>query len=244
MFKQNLYFSFCPLPLVLLLDTTDESGSVIFTPFCQVFMHMGKIPCAFSSPAWTVPALPASPHVTDAAVPWSSSWPHAVLALVCPGATCPAEPSTGTSTPHVSHQGWAGRKDHNHLPQPAGQDLNTVRMLLDCFVARVHCWLMFNLLSPRIPRSFPAELFFQPVGPLPALVPAVVPPHMQDWALPFAELHETPVALLSSLLRSLWTATQPSGLSTTLSSEHTATSLKVSVKYFRWRIAAMIAFFT
>lgn len=47
------YFSFHPLPFVLSLGTTrEESGSVIFTAYLQVFIHLDKIPpWAFSSPA-------------------------------------------------------------------------------------------------------------------------------------------------------------------------------------------------
>lgn len=38
------------LPLVLLLDTAEESGPVILTPSPQIFMYIDKIPSVFSRP--------------------------------------------------------------------------------------------------------------------------------------------------------------------------------------------------
>jgi len=56
---------------------------------------------------------------------------------------------TALQMPHV---GRAERKDHLPL-----SDLMQLRTLL-LFTARAHGWLIFTLLSTRIPRSFPAKL--------------------------------------------------------------------------------------
>jgi len=70
-------------------------------------------------------------------------------------------------------------------------------MRLASFAAMAHCWLMSSLLSTRIPRSFSANLLS--IQSAPTLVNVTVLPQMQDLALPFVELHDTPH--FSSLLR-------------------------------------------
>ena len=43
-FRRNfLCFSLCPLPLVLSLSTTEESGSILLTPTLQIFISIYKV---------------------------------------------------------------------------------------------------------------------------------------------------------------------------------------------------------
>lgn len=73
----------------------------------------------------------------------------------------------------MSHQPLEEGKDH--LPQCAGRALpKAARDMLVAFVARVHWWLVFKLLSTRSLR----KAAFQVVGPKP--VHGVVPPQVQE----------------------------------------------------------------
>lgn len=60
-------------------------------------------------------------HMTDAPSPSSPLWPFAGLPPTCPSLSCTKEPRTGHKSPDVSHESWAGDKDH--LPRPAGDTL-------------------------------------------------------------------------------------------------------------------------
>jgi len=78
-----------------------------------------------------------------------------------------------------------------HLPWPAGDALPNPAWEagghLCCkgtFASSCSSWYS---LGPQ--RSFSAKLF----GPLPMLVPGVIPPQVQDFAFPFVELPEIPV---------------------------------------------------
>ena len=68
----------------------------------RMFVQVDQIPRAFSALSWTVPALSASPHMTDAPVPSLSFWPFPGLSLVCP---CLVMRSP--ALPGLSHQRWA-----------------------------------------------------------------------------------------------------------------------------------------
>lgn len=69
---------------------------------------------------------------------------------------------------------------------------------------------MFSLVSTRTPVSIPAELLSSLV-PQHVLVPGVVPPQVQDFAILLPEPHEIFVPLLSSPSRSPRMAARPSG---------------------------------
>lgn len=76
---------------------------------------------------------------------------------VCPCGFCPAEPRTKPTTPCVSHQGWEKKKDH--LPQPHSHAFtNAAQYTVNLLCCRVHCWLMFSLLSTRTTRFFSTKL--------------------------------------------------------------------------------------
>jgi len=48
-FRWNfLCFSLCPLPLVLLLGTTEESGPILLTPTLEIFLSIDEIPSQLS----------------------------------------------------------------------------------------------------------------------------------------------------------------------------------------------------
>lgn len=62
-------FNLRSLPLILSLGIIEKSGSLFFIPSHQLFVHIDKLPQAFSSPSWTVSAFSASPHMKDTPVP-------------------------------------------------------------------------------------------------------------------------------------------------------------------------------
>ncbi|KAK4829473.1 hypothetical protein QYF61_004763 [Mycteria americana] len=66
------------------------------------------------------------------------------------------------------------------------------RRRLTSFAAKVHCWLMFNLVSTRIPQSFSAKMLAS-CEPQLALVPEVISHQDQDFTVPFLGLHEVPL---------------------------------------------------
>lgn len=82
------------------------------------------------------------------------------------------------------------RHPNSHLPQPTDNTLpNAAQDAVSLFfAARMHCWLMFNFLSTRTSRWFLA------VSSQAIPINSIIPPHTQDLALPFLQLHEVPVS--------------------------------------------------
>lgn len=67
-------------------------------------------------------------------------------------------------------------------------------IILVFLAARTHCWFMFNFMSsrtPRIPRTF-CRTAFQLGSWQHVLVPGVVLPELQDFALSLSKLHDVP----------------------------------------------------
>ena len=84
-------------------------------------------------------------------------------------------------------------RQNNLLPRPAGSTIpDAAQDPGDPFAARAHCWLVFNLVSTRMPRSF-CKAAFQLVGPQHVLVHGVILLQVQNSAFHFAELHKVPV---------------------------------------------------
>lgn len=74
----------------------------------------GKIlPWAFSAQGCVSPGLTASPHMTDISAPQSPLCPFAGLPVHF---SWPGGPSTGHSTPDLSHQYWAAEKTLHSQP--------------------------------------------------------------------------------------------------------------------------------
>jgi len=110
---------------------------------------------------------------------------------------------TGLSTPEGSNSRWGEGKDH--FPWPSGNVfLNIASVLLAAFAARAHCCLT-GTLSTGTPSVL--QNCFQAIGLQRILVHVAVCSQVQDLVFPSAEF--------LSLLRSLWMATQSSGILTT-----------------------------
>jgi len=97
-----------------------------------------------------IPALSASPHMTDALIPELSLWPFAGLAPICSCLSCAGEPRAGPSVPDESQQ--CSVEGENQVLACCSQ--TQPRMVFALFAARLHCWLMVSLMSTRIPGLF------------------------------------------------------------------------------------------
>lgn len=115
------FFNFkpCPLPLVLLLCTTD---SVYFTLPIRYLCTLTKACFGFYSPGWAVRVLSDFPCVSDAPkfliIIMSHHW---ILSPASSCFSCTGEPTTECNRPDVSQQGWDEGK--GPLPWPAGNAL-------------------------------------------------------------------------------------------------------------------------
>lgn len=168
----------------------EKPGSVLFAPSLQVVQGI-PLCLPFSRLNW--PSSLSLPHRRGAPITSSSSWSFIRL---CPCLSCTGEPRIELSPPGVASPALS-RWEASH-PQSAGSTLSNA--------ARVHCWLMFNLVSISTPSSFSAELLSSWVPP--ACPGAEVPPQVQDSALLRVEFHKAASAHLSCLLRSLWITAQ------------------------------------
>ena len=174
MFKWNfLYFSLCPLPLILALDTTEKglamsslllSRSPLTSPFsrlnspslllvCQILQHLNPPP-------------------------------------VYPYLSYSGEPRTGPSTPDVSPQCWAEGK--YHLPQPAGNAPPNAAQEAVSLCCCKGAWLACGQLVHHDHQVL-HKAAFKPVKPQCVLVHGIFPSVGQDFALPFKEFHEVPL---------------------------------------------------
>lgn len=135
-----------------------------------------------------------------------------LMAFFWPPAVCPLAKGTQIWTQHLvtSHQGKLEGK--GHLTQCADDSTFPMhsRTLLAFFASGAHCQLIPAGCLPRPPRPFLPD-YFTIVWPQPGVM------HGQDLTFPFLELQVVPVTHFSSLLMSLWTAVQPSGVSATSS---------------------------
>lgn len=93
------YFSFCPLPLVLILGTTEKSLILpCFLPPIS-YLHTPKRSFSFFSSGWTVPNVSAFSHRTGVPVTLTSQQSFAwLIQCLC----CSKETRTGQSTLHVA----------------------------------------------------------------------------------------------------------------------------------------------
>jgi len=112
----------------------------------------------------------------------------------------------------------SGVEGQNHLPQPAGHTSldaaqETVGLLGSKYTPPGHVELLVN----HHPQVLLLRAALNPLSAQHVFVLAIAPTHVQDLALVLVELHEvhTGPPLLS---RSLWMASLPSSVSTTLHS--------------------------
>lgn len=151
MFRQNfLYFS---LSLVLSLYTMEKNlsqSSLLPIPH-QAFIHIDSIPLNLPFSRLDNPSpLSISPY-KKCSKPLIIFW---VLWWTCsssPCLSCTGELRTGHHSSPVRSRG-----EGYHLPWPALP--NAAQELLVFFAMRVHCLLMFSLVSTRTHRLFSAKL--------------------------------------------------------------------------------------
>lgn len=108
--------------------------------------------------------------------------------------SCTGSPATDTALQKCPRWCWVERK--NHPPLSCWYCLTQHKALLSFSAARPHCWLMFNLVPARTPRSFSGKDPFPFTDNHPAFTPAlqgVVLPQVQDLPL-LDEFQEIPVS--------------------------------------------------
>lgn len=140
--------------------------SIFFNPFCYVLICIDKIPLEPTSPNWTVPGLSAFFHVTDTPILLSIFVTLHWSATHCSSMPLPFlywEPRTAPLTPRVSYQRWVEMRDHlstywqgscSKAPR-----LLELRWLSALIAERVQCWLMYSLVPTRISRDFSVKQF-------------------------------------------------------------------------------------
>ena len=146
----------------------------------------------FTSTGWTVQTVSAFPSMTDVPIPKSSLWPFSGLAPVCPCLSCSVESRTGLRSPDVSHQCWTEGKglrpsawwQHSSECSPG----NHWHTFMQGPIA--------GSFSTWTPRYFFLQIYFPDSHSQCVLLHEVIPPQVQRFALPFAELCKTPVNLL------------------------------------------------
>lgn len=114
---------------------------------------------------WSLGSLPSHfmilwfPHRRGALVPSYSLW--AFVGFFSIFMSCTEETRTGHSTPEFPHQCWVEGKDHAPWSAVGRPYLTHPKIPLVFSDAKIHCWLMFNLVfsrtTPRslLPNSFP-----------------------------------------------------------------------------------------
>lgn len=119
------------------------------------------------------------------------------------------KPRTDPSTPDKSHQGWAKRKDH-FLGLLVMFCLMQSRLLVAFIATRAQYRFMVDMLSTWIERSSLSG-FFQAILQSACTSTRLIPPQVEDFAFPFAELCAFFSVPFSILLRLLQMMTQSSG---------------------------------
>lgn len=100
-FRWNLLFSsFCSLPLVVLLEVTEESGCILFAPSLHLFIDIDKI-CWILLSGLSNPSSFSFPHRRGASL---SAWLFTGLSQVCPSRLT-EKPSTPDVTSPMLHWG-------------------------------------------------------------------------------------------------------------------------------------------
>lgn len=145
-------FQYVPLPLLLSLDTTEESGTIFYTSFHKVLIHMDEIPLETS-------LLEAKQsQLSQPILPWQVlQSPNPLITHYC------THSSMSTFLLNWGTQNWTCYSgcfiSAEEKRRIISLNLLTVLFIvqpwrvLATFVACVQYWLMFNL-STRTPRSF------------------------------------------------------------------------------------------
>lgn len=164
-----LRFSWCPLPLVLALDTSEKSlpPSSSRLPFRHVCTSKRPLP-PLEPPqhqeeqSQLSQALPTRDLLP---VPASPAWPFAALSPVAPHLSCAGEPSAPHSTTDLA---WpALRGGQRSPPSRAGHTPpHAAQHTAGCLGPKPPCQLMLTLVSPR---AFPDTLLSSIDGHFPSL---------------------------------------------------------------------------
>ena len=151
-----------------------------------LYTHRQDLPWAFSAPGWGVPAHSAFPRIRNTPVPESSQWLFAGLSPICAYLPHSGELRTGPSTSDVASP--VLRRGEGSHPSTCLAALPTVRPRppLAFYAARPYCWLMFSLVH-QDPQGPFCQTPSQPGRHQPVLIPVVVHPQVQDFAIPLAE---------------------------------------------------------
>lgn len=148
-----------------------EDTGCIFTASHEYFYELVKIPLSLLFPDWTVPSLSFSSH---AKIPilWSTQCPllHSWCNISVPFLF---QQSPGATTlPQMCHA--PGLSEHQGMISSgrAGSSLRSApQMLLAAFATRVHCLLVFNLVS-----ALPAKLLPKRLAPAASCCPGYPAP--------------------------------------------------------------------
>lgn len=116
-------------------------------------------------------------------VPWRELHGLSLESPQCSHDSVTLRAQTGCTTPEVSQQDWAEGKDH--LPQPNRQQL--------IFATGLYCWLFVKLFSTQIPGPF-LQSYFPARCPQSVRVSEIIILEMQDFIIPFVELHDFPAS--------------------------------------------------
>lgn len=201
-----MYYSLYPLPLVLPAVTPEEPGSVLFILPHQVFIPLTLLQAEQSqlSQAFlieeTLQTLQSSLRSSVRLSSMSMSLMYWEVQKQTQYCRC------GLTS------GEQGGKDHL-------LDLLVILFLMNLghlwpYSLQTHYWF-FYIFSTRSPRSFSPKLLFSWLDPSTCWSLGLFLPRSRTWCFPLPNLMRFPSVNFSSLLRSVWMAAQPSGLSTT-----------------------------
>ena len=145
--------------------------SVFFAPYLQVFICLGEIPADLYflqakqsqlSQPFLLEVLQFLKHLPGPFIGLSPVYP----------CLSPGSPELDTILQVWPHQ-QRGRIPSFDLLMILC--LMQPRVLSDCFAARAHCWIVFNLVSTRTPKTFSVKLLCRWVAPHHVLVHGFVP---------------------------------------------------------------------
>lgn len=131
-------------------------------------------------------------YMSAAANPLSSPWPFAGLIPVHPCLSCTGEPRIGSNTPGVSHQ-FSIRGRITAFRLLAMLFLMQPQMLLALFCCKGPVLADVQLCACQGFRVLFCKAAFQLVGLQPVMLPGFFSSQVQNFALPFVELHGNPV---------------------------------------------------
>lgn len=184
-----------------------EPGSGLYAPSLQILTTLLKSPCAFSFPDWTATGLSSFPN-REIVQSLCHMWPFIRFSPVCLRASCTEDPQTWTE-----HTGWGlpSAKQRGRVTFLAGSPFpDAAQDPISCPSGKD------TVLACVWPRSCSAKHLFSRVSACIYWCLGLLPPGCRTFHFPLLNFMMFPSAHFSSLPRSLWMATEPSGVSATL----------------------------